>query len=203
MSYNISASVGRDGAVPTPLNTVIDTGLKPDLIHKRNSDPAQRSHILLVQSPRLFDAPKRVMRSCSFIYLTTRIEGFRVRVPLLTVQNLAVDCLLGTSFFDYHVKRILPGLRKAVFYHSLFCFQNRSMLLYKARNIHYSRNRRRTAESPDNAERSHSASVSSNRAIAVADHTSLPRLDYPKASHLAPHVDDEQKDGRLSTQTLR
>lgn len=34
------------------------------------------------------------------------------------VQNLAVDCLLGTSLIDHHVEAILPGLRKAVFYHS-------------------------------------------------------------------------------------
>lgn len=42
----------------------------------------------------------------------------RAKVPFLVVRDLAVDCKLGTSFIDRHVKHILPGLQKGVVYHS-------------------------------------------------------------------------------------
>lgn len=46
--YKLSASVGRNGAVPIPIKTVLDTGAGPNLIHKRSIDPAWHSYILLV-----------------------------------------------------------------------------------------------------------------------------------------------------------
>lgn len=34
-------------------------------------------------------------------------------------QNLAVDCVLGTSCIDLHVEAVIPGLQKVVSYHTL------------------------------------------------------------------------------------
>lgn len=134
--YKLSAPVGRDNAVSFPRSTVLDTGARPDLIHKRLVDPAWPSYIRPIQSSRLLDASKRVIRSCDLIYLTVGIGEFRARVSFLVVQSLPVDCLLGRSLIDYHVKAIVPELRKIVFYHSLsLCPHHRSTLPCQAENI--------------------------------------------------------------------
>lgn len=53
------------------------------------------------------------------IHLTVRIGEYPAKVTFLVVQQLAVDCLLGTLYMDSGVKAILPGIRKVLFYHSL------------------------------------------------------------------------------------
>lgn len=117
-SSKLSASVRQDGAVSSTTNTVPITGAGPSLIHRRRPGPAGHFYIRLVQRSKLFDASKRVNKSCKLSYLTVRVVDSQVRVTFVLVQNFAVDCLLGTSFFDHHVETALPRLRKVVFYHS-------------------------------------------------------------------------------------
>lgn len=117
-NYELSASVGRDGAVLRSASTVLDTGVGPNSIYNRRIDLAWHSPIRPIQSPRLPDGSIEVMKSCGFIYLTVCIGEFRARVTLLVVQNLPLDCLLCGSSIVHHVKSILPGLQKCVLYHS-------------------------------------------------------------------------------------
>lgn len=60
---------------------------------------------------------KRVISTWGLIQLTTRTEKFRARIPFLVVQNLAVDCILGILYIEYHVKAILPEIWKVLFDH--------------------------------------------------------------------------------------
>lgn len=59
------------------------------------------------------------MKFWEFIFLTVHVGELGARVPFLVVQNLAVDCSLGTSFINHHVKAVVPGLLQAVFQHFL------------------------------------------------------------------------------------
>lgn len=59
------------------------------------------------------------MKSCDLLYFTVRIGKFRARMTLRVVQNLDVDCLLGTTSSDHHEKPILPRLQKIVLYRNL------------------------------------------------------------------------------------
>lgn len=69
-------------------------------------------------------------------FLTARMEEFRGKVPLLVVQNHGVDCLPETSIIVHHVKTVLPGIRKAVFYPSL-CVCHRSSLSHQDKKSSY------------------------------------------------------------------
>lgn len=116
----ISASVGQVGALSVPGSTVLDISTGPRLTYTRSVNPTWPFYIRTVPSPELLDAFKRVMKSCGLTYLTARIREFQAMKLVLVVQILAVKCLLGTSFVYHHVKTISPGLRKVVFYYSLY-----------------------------------------------------------------------------------
>lgn len=62
-NYMLFASVGRNDAVSIPAITVLRIGAEPKLIHKRRIEPARHSYIRSVQSPRLPNVFKRVMKS--------------------------------------------------------------------------------------------------------------------------------------------
>lgn len=99
-NYRLPAIVKRDDAVSISVSTVLDTGAEQNLIHKRGIDPVWRSHVCLVQSPRLLDASERVMESCGLIVPTFRTGELPAIVPFLVVKNSAVHSLLGTAFID-------------------------------------------------------------------------------------------------------
>lgn len=111
--------VGWGSAELIQANTVLDTGTGPNIIQKRKTDHAWQSYIQSAQSPRGLDASERVMNFCGLTHLTVRIAEFRARVPFLVVQTLAVDCLSKISFIGHHVKSVLSGLLKSVFFTSL------------------------------------------------------------------------------------
>ena len=58
------------------------------------------------------------MKALGELKLHVRIGDFCARVPFLVVTNLAVDCILGTTSLDRHVKAILPQQRKVLFHHA-------------------------------------------------------------------------------------
>ena len=100
------------------ITPVLDSGAGPNLIHLRCVAEPWRSSIKPVRSPPLIDASNRAMRALGEITLFVRIGEFLARVPFLVVTALAVDCILGTTFPDRHVKAILPPQRKVVFHHA-------------------------------------------------------------------------------------
>lgn len=103
--------------MPIQLTTLLDTGKGQKLTLKRRVKPAWHSHIGPVQSSRLTDESKRVVKSCGPIHLTVHIGDFRRKVPFLVIQNLAVDCLAEKSFIDHHAKVVLTRIQKVVSYH--------------------------------------------------------------------------------------
>lgn len=78
---------------------------------------AGQSKVRPVQSSRLLNRSDRELRFCGFTHLIDRIRQHRTKVPLVVVQNLAVERLLSTPFINHHVKRTLLGLQKALFHH--------------------------------------------------------------------------------------
>lgn len=90
-NYKLSPSAGRNGAVSIQVNTVLGIGAELSLVHKTRIGPARHSHIHPVQSPRILEASKRMMKSCELMCLTVRIGDCRARVQFLVAQNLAVE----------------------------------------------------------------------------------------------------------------
>lgn len=118
-AHKLYAIVGRHGALSIPVNAVLDTGAKLNLIRKKRIDSAWHYYIRPVQRPRLLDAHKLLMKSGGLNYLIVRIGEFRAGVSFFVIQNLAVDCLLGKPYIDHFLKAILPGLRKLLLSYSL------------------------------------------------------------------------------------
>ena len=94
------------------ITPVLDSGASPNLIHLRCVAEPWRAAIKSARSPLLIDASNRSMKAIGELKLHVRIGEFYARVPFLVVTNLAVDCILGTTFLDRHVKAILPPQRK-------------------------------------------------------------------------------------------
>ena len=117
-NYKISATVGQRRAVMRAITPVLDSEEGPNLIRLRCVADSWRPSIKSVRSPPLIDASNRSMRALGEIPLYVRIGEFTARVPFLVVTSLAVDCILGTTFLDGHVKTILPPQRKVIFYRS-------------------------------------------------------------------------------------
>lgn len=151
-NYKLISSVGRHNVVSIPARTEPDTGADLYLTHKRRLHPAWHSYTPSVQSPRLLDKYKRVMRSCGLTYLIVRIGEFWARVPLLVVQIFAVDSLPGTSFIDLNVKAIFSELRRTIFYYHSFVATVilRSLTRLKASLINELQNQSRKAQTTRN-----------------------------------------------------
>lgn len=112
----VLAAARRVDVVSLSASTVLNTGTGPNTIHKRAIDYAWHSYISLVQSLKLLYALKPVMKSCRLVHLIVSTSESRARVSYLALQNLAVECLLGTPNTTHLVKAVLPGPRKAVSY---------------------------------------------------------------------------------------
>ena len=61
---------------------------------------------------------ERSMKALGELRLYVRIGEFVAHVPFLVVTNFAVDCILGTTFLDRHVKAILPAQKTVLFHHA-------------------------------------------------------------------------------------
>lgn len=113
-------AVGRNGAVSLPVKTVLDAGARPNLVQKKKTDSPWHFYICAVESPRLLDASKLILRPHGLAHLALLIREFAATLPFLVVQNLAAEWVLRTPFIDHRVKPVLCGLRKTVVFHSLF-----------------------------------------------------------------------------------
>ena len=86
------------------ITPVLDSGAGPNLIHRRFVAEPWRA----APSPRgarpLIDASNRSIKALGEPKLYVQIGYFVARVPFLVVTNLAVDCILGTTFLGRHVK---------------------------------------------------------------------------------------------------
>ena len=100
------------------LSPVLDSGAAPNLIHIRCVAEPWRAAIRPVKSAPLVDASNRAMSALGQLTLYVRIGDFTARVQFLVVTRLAVDCILGTTFIDQHVKAILPPRRRVLFHHA-------------------------------------------------------------------------------------
>ena len=117
-NYKVTATVGQRRAMMRAITPVLDSGAGPNLIHLRCVAEPWRAAIQSARSPPLIDASNRSMKALGELKLYVRIGEFVVRVPFLVVTNLAVDCIIGTTFLDRHVKAILPPQRKVLFHHA-------------------------------------------------------------------------------------
>ena len=117
-NYKISAAVGQKQALIVAITPVLDFGAGPNLIHLRCFAESWRPSIKQVRSPALIDASNYAMKALGEIPLLVRIGEFVARVSFLVVMSLAVDCILGTTFLDRHVKAILLLQRKFVFHNA-------------------------------------------------------------------------------------
>ena len=100
------------------ITAVLDSGAGPNLIHLRCVAEPWCAAIKSARSPPLIDASNRSMKALGELKLHVRIGELCARVPFLVATNLTVDCILGTTFLDRHVKAILPPQRKVLFHHA-------------------------------------------------------------------------------------
>ena len=118
-NYKISATVGQKQALMVAITPVLDSGAGPNVIQLRCVAESWRPSIQPDRSAALIGASNRAMKALGEIPLFVRIGAFVARVPFLVVTSLAVDCILGTTFLDRHVKAILPPQRKFVLHDTL------------------------------------------------------------------------------------
>ena len=100
------------------ITPVLDSGAGPNLIHLSCVAELWRAAIKSARSPPLIDASNRSMNALGEVNLHVRIGEFYARVPFFVITNLAVECILGTTFLDRHVKAILPQQRKVLLHHA-------------------------------------------------------------------------------------
>lgn len=98
------------------ITPVLESEAVPNPIHLRCVAESWRPSIKSVRSPALINACNRSMKTLGEISLYVRIRDFTRRMQFLVVTSLAVDCILGTSFLNRHVKAILPPQRKVIFH---------------------------------------------------------------------------------------
>ena len=97
---------------------VQDSGAGPNHINLRCVGAPWRSAIRPVRRPTLVDASNWSMRALGEITLYVRTGEFSTKANFLVVTSLAVDCILGTTFIDLHVKALLLPQRKVLFHHA-------------------------------------------------------------------------------------
>ena len=119
-NYKVTATVGKRRALMRVITPVQDSGAGPNLIHLRCVAEPWLAAIKSARSLPLIDASNRSMKALGELKLHAQIGEFCARVPFLVVTNLAVDCILGTTFLDRHVKEILPPQRKVLFHHARY-----------------------------------------------------------------------------------
>ena len=117
-NYKVHAAIGLSKSAMFPVVSVLDSGAGPNLVHLRMIPPGWLSRIRQGALPKLVDAQKRSINAIGTIALMVRLGQFKARVHFVVVTHMAVDCILGTSFIDRHVKAIMPGLRRVKFYHA-------------------------------------------------------------------------------------
>ena len=100
------------------IKLVLDSGDDPNLIHLRCVAAPLRSAIKPARSPPFSDASNRAMKAAVELALYFCIGEFVARVRFLVVTNLVVDCILGTTFLDRHVRAILSPQRKVMLHHA-------------------------------------------------------------------------------------
>ena len=112
----ISATVGQKQVLMVAITPVLDSGAGPNLIHLRCVAESWRPSIKPARSPALIDSSNRAIKVLGEMPLFVRIGAFVGRIPFLVVTSLAVDCILGTTFLDGHVKAIISLQQKVVFH---------------------------------------------------------------------------------------
>ena len=117
-NYKVTATVGQRRALMRAITPVLDSGHGPNLIHLRCVTEPWRAAIKSAGSSPLIDASSRSVKALGELELHVRIGSFCARVPFLVVIKLTVDCMLGTTFLDRHVKAILLPQRKVLFHHA-------------------------------------------------------------------------------------
>ena len=117
-NYKVTATVGQRRALMRVITPVLNSGAGPNLIHLLCVVEPWRAVIKSARSPPLIDASNRSIMAIGEVKLHVWIGEFCARVPFLVVTNLVVDCILGTTFLDRHVKAILPLQRKVLFHHA-------------------------------------------------------------------------------------
>ena len=116
VNYKVSMTIGVIPSHMVSLTTVLDTGAGPNLVSTLVL-PEKWKRYLQVESnlPPIRDASNNRIRTVGTISLHVRIGELRCRVRFIVVTNLAVDCILGTSFIDQYVEAIRPRKRAIQF----------------------------------------------------------------------------------------
>ena len=117
-NYKVSASVGLYKTFRIPVIAVADTGAGPNLIHRRLLPAAWQQRIQFRPTPGLVDAQRNPIKASGVLSLMVQIDQLWAQVQFIVVTNMAVDCILGTSFIDRHVKAIVPPSRRIYFNNS-------------------------------------------------------------------------------------
>lgn len=154
-----------------------------------------------VKSPGLLHTSKQVLEICGLIQLTVRMRKFRARAPLLLVQNVVVDCLLGTSFLRSSCKSYIPWILDISVFAPSVCCDLRSTLPSQVGSVSLSYIVNVVPKSPNNAGIHHFFSVAGNRADGLSNRSFLLRSEHSKYRRETWHSDDERDHENTPTQT--
>ena len=104
----VTATVEQRHALMRTITPVLDCGAGPNLIHLRSVAEPWRPATKPVRSPPLINTSNRSVKALGELTLYVRIGELVASLPLLVFTNHGVDCIVGTTFLDRHVKAILP-----------------------------------------------------------------------------------------------
>ena len=92
-----------------PTSSVLDTGAGPNLIHAKVLPANWKHYLKPLSGPPLIAANRHRLNAIGEIPLYLRLGEFRAKVHFAVVTNMAVTCILGTSFIDRFLNAIHPG----------------------------------------------------------------------------------------------
>ena len=108
-NYKVSASVGVNTAVISPVRAILDTGAGPNLIRATVlPEDWERYRVFGAPTLNIVGAGGRRLRQSGTVTLHVEIGGIKLRARFLVMETLAAECILGCQFINRHVSAILP-----------------------------------------------------------------------------------------------
>lgn len=114
-NYKLTVLARREASVMETPASVFDSGASPNLLCPLCLAEIWRLSICSVDSSPLIDASNRFKILLGLLVAVVSLGQLQARVKSLVVANM-VDCMLGTTFVDCHVRAIVPKPRNILFH---------------------------------------------------------------------------------------
>ena len=106
--YKIAAHIGPNRNKLSPMLTVLDTGVGPNLIREEVCPEKSLQNIDTTRHIANFRGSSRhKLHTLGIVNLTVQVGTQTNKVPFVAVRNLGADALVGCSCTDHYVEAIM------------------------------------------------------------------------------------------------